>query len=150
MQHPMKNHTRDWLIIFVSLLLGLIIYVGTRTDRLFLNQFLDLFGVHSIKIFLANFLPYSRIPLWIIYSLPDALWMLALTMSVMLIWNFQLNRRSIPWIMGAIAVGFMLEMGQGLHMITGTFDVIDLLFIFMGASIPIVFTLLKFRLWKTK
>ncbi len=144
----MKKHTKVWFIIFLSLFLGLLIYTGTRTDRLFLNQFLVRFGAHSVKIFFSGFLAHSYIPLWMIYSLPDALWMLALMLFVMMIWDFKLDTRSLPWIIGAMCAGLFFEIAQGLHLIKGTFDVTDMLFIFIGASLPILFTLVKFRLWK--
>ncbi|MBK9980885.1 MAG: hypothetical protein IPP15_00430 [Saprospiraceae bacterium] len=112
---------------------------------------MDRFGTtHSIKIFFGEFFDHSHIPQWIIYSLPGALWMLALMLCVMMIWDFKLDSRSLPWIIGAFCVGLLFEIGQGMHCIKGTFDVIDLLFILIGASIPVLFTVLKFRFGKSK
>ncbi|MFZ1677923.1 MAG: hypothetical protein WAT91_11650 [Saprospiraceae bacterium] len=145
----MKNLTKVRLLVVVSLCLGIIIYAGTRSEMLFLNQFFSSVGGHYIRIFFHDVIGQIHIPYWIIYSLPDALWMLALMMTILMIWNFKLDAKSIPWIIGSVSIGLFFEFGQALHIITGTFDVTDLLFILIGASIPVLFTLVKFRLWKT-
>ena len=146
----MKIHTKPLLLVFVVLCFGVMIYVATRTDALYLNQWLAHIGGNSLKDFLQNLLSRISIPYWIIYSLPDALWMLALTLVVMMIWDFKLNRRSIPWIAGAFCAGILFEVGQGFHLVSGTFDVIDLISIGIGTFIPVSFTLLNIRLCKLK
>jgi len=103
-----------------------------------------------MKDFLQSLFSRISIPSWVIYSLPDALWMLALTLVVMMIWDFKLNRHSIPWIGGAFCAGILFEVGQSFHMIRGTFDFIDLISISIGALIPVSFTLLNMRLCKLK
>jgi hypothetical protein len=50
--------------------------------------------------------------------------------------------------MGAFFAGILFEAGQHFQWITGTFDTIDLLFLSLGALLPITFTLLKFRVCK--
>jgi len=83
------------------------------------------------------------IPGWIIYSLPDALWMMALITLILFIWDFKLNVRSIPWIVSAILTGLTLEIFQGFHLIRGTFDINDLILIVIAAICPLSFTFIK-------
>ena len=146
----MKIHTKALLLVFTVLCFGVLIYATTRTEALYLNQWIANIGGESLKYFLQNLFSRISIPYWIIYSLPDALWMLALTLVVLMIWDFKLNRRSIPWIAGAFCVGILFEVGQGFHLVGGTFDFIDLISIGIGALIPVSFTLINMRLCKLK
>ena len=146
----MKGNTKVLLLVFSVLCFGLLIYATTRTESLYLNQWLGHVVGNSLKDFLQNLFSLISIPSWMIYSLPDALWMLALILVVMMIWDFKLNRRSIPWIAGAFCAGILFEVGQSFHLISGTFDFIDLISISIGALIPVFFTLLNMRLCKLK
>jgi hypothetical protein len=71
---------------------------------------------------------------------------MALILFILMIWDFKIHRRSLVWLTLAVVAGTGLEVLQGLHWMRGTFDVVDLLLIFLAASIPITITLLKQRL----
>ena len=143
----MKNNTKVLLLVLISLCSGLVIYATTRTEKLFLNK--SLFPFLPIKI-IRDFISHIHIPQWIIYSLPDALWMLAFMLVILMIWNFRLNRKSLPWVIIALLAGLFFEIGQGFHFVQGTFDPKDLIGLFIGASIPIFYSLNKLRVCKIK
>jgi len=105
-----------------------------------------LIGFDTMQSFrtIVSEIPYIT-PDWIIYSLPDALWMFALMLVIMMIWDFRLTRQSIPWIILAVIAGILFEIGQGINIIKGTFDPIDVICILICAFVPLLFTLLRSR-----
>ncbi len=141
----MKNRSVVLLSIILSLAIGVFIYGITRTESIYLNQWLGQVGNGKVLDVLQGLVQNSQIPDWIIYSLPDALWMLALSWVILLIWDFKINSRSIPWISFAILFGGLLETLQGFHFVPGTFDMRDLLFMFIGAVLPVSFTSIKIK-----
>ena len=145
----MKNHTLPLLCILSSLCIGLFIYTTSRADILYINQWLAPIGGFELKSFFQSLLSQIFIPQWIIYSLPDGLWMLALTLSILMIWNYRIDKKSLPWLGTAMIVGISVEVFQAVHWIKGSFDIIDLLFIMLGAILPASFSFIKFRSCKT-
>lgn len=145
----MKNRSVVMLFILLSLTGGVLIYAVTRSESIYLNQWLGYIGngklLHSFQSLLLN----SQPPQWIIYSLPDALWMLALVMLILMIWDFKLHNKSIPWVVIAVLTGILYEVFQGFHLIRGTFDVGDLILMVIGALLPLSFIMLKIRACKT-
>lgn len=122
---------------FIPLLLGGIIYYFSRPNSIYFLNWTN-------KI--LNFEPPKfNFPNWITYNLPDGLWVFALTNLLLIIWNYKINRQTISWI------SIPLILGVGLEFSYGTFDLLDLTFIIVGATIPILFNLKnsKFTLTKT-
>ena len=145
----MKHSILVLLIVLSVLCFGVLIYATTRTEALYLNQWTSLLSGNTLKPFFQPFITYLSFPGWIIYSLPDGLWMLALMMLMMMIWNFKFNHKSLPWLACAFFTGILFETFQGLQWISGTFDINDIYCLCLGAFIPISFTLLKSRVCKT-
>ncbi len=145
----MKNRIVVLFLIVIILSAGIFIYAITRSESIYLNQWMAELGNGKVLYFFQALVQNVHIPHWIIYSLPDALWMLALTMLILLIWDFKLHRKSILWIAMAIMVGILFEISQRLHIVHGTFDVIDLILMMMAALLPVSIIILKMRLWKT-
>lgn len=145
----MKNRRLGLVFCLTCLCVGTLIYAGTRPESIYLNQWISQIGEGKVLLFLQGILQKVQLPEWTIYSLPDALWMLGLTMVILTIWDFRLHKTSIPWIALGIATGLIFEISQGFHIVGGTFDTVDLIFILMGALLPISFIMLKMRLWKT-
>ena len=77
------------------------------------------------------------LPAWVIYSLPDGLWMFAFAMSALSIWNFKLNDTSGKWIYSVIFIGIGFELMQGFVNRMGVFDWKDLFIMIVSASIAI-------------
>jgi len=72
---------------------------------------------------------YHLIPKWIIFSLPDGLWVYAWTAFMASVW-YNSDSRSISrlWVFSGVALGVGSELSQLLGWIPGTFDIGDLLF----------------------
>jgi len=74
----------------------------------------------------------AQLPAWVTFSLPDALWAFALMRVFCIIWKDRLTRESAPWLFGAAVIAVGSELGQALSVVPGTFDPIDLVFLFIG------------------
>jgi len=73
-----------------------------------------------------NLRPKESLGGWVVYSLPDGLWLFSYILLMGCIWNFNLKRSfyaSFP--LAFIAIGS--ELLQILGWVPGTFDVVDLL-----------------------
>ena len=113
------------------LLAGSAIYVLFRHDIIFVEMLP--FSVPRIETDSS-----CRLTQFAIYSLPDALWYAALLMFMSAFADGRcLNRHILRF---AIVLPFGLEAGQYLHIISGTFDIIDIL------SYLITLTICKWKL----
>jgi hypothetical protein len=74
---------------------------------------------------------------WVVYSLPDGLWMYSFVLSVLSIWNFKIDQSSRLWLYTAICVGLGFEGMQGFVKGLGVFDWHDLIFMIIGAVLAI-------------
>jgi hypothetical protein len=86
----------------------------------------------------------SLIPGWIIYSLPDGLWIYALSMSLFLIWGNDYLKTSI-WVVIALLMAPSLEIMQYFHIIHGTFDCRDLIIYIIASFSSVLIVKLKLQ-----
>ncbi len=141
----MKNRLAHWLIVILCLGCGVFIYFFSRPQTIYLNQWLATI-THGHRFFdFDSWLSGVRLPGWFIYSLPDALWMAAAILLILMIWDFKLYTRSIFWLGLAFLSGLLFELLQAIHLLPGTFDVMDILFLTGGAVFPLIITPVKFR-----
>jgi hypothetical protein len=145
----MKRPASILFLVVLPMLLGLFIYMSSRSESIFLNQWIATQNQGKVLNFFQNLIP-GNIPQWIKFSLPDALWMLSLTTLVLFIWDFKLNKKSMLWVGSTILCGIVLEILQLFGFIRGTFDVLDLLFLIIAGSIPLFFILFKQYTCKTR
>lgn len=82
----------------------------------------------------------AYLPECLIYSLPDALWMLSLSTLIHTIWKDESTKSLLIWSLLTPIIAFSWEMAQGLKLIKGTFDWIDILFYGL-VTITIIFNL---------
>lgn len=66
-----------------------------------------------------------------IYSLPDALWLMAFGLFLQLIWINETKRIRIIWTVVPCSVAVLWELFQATHHVNGTFDLVDLIFYFL-------------------
>ncbi len=101
--------------IFAPIFLGVMIY----------GLFRGLYLIDPTKKYFP-ILDNSHLPNWIIYNLPDGLWFYAFLSTVILIWEQKLAGRFLAWVLLAIIISSLLEIGQAYHLVHGTFDANDL------------------------
>lgn len=106
----------------LSLFIGGCLYLMYRSDSLVMFEWCKSLGIYDMVI---NLRPKESFGGWIVYSLPDGLWLLSYVLLMGSIWNFNLKRSlyaSAP--LAFIAVGSELLQIPG--WVPGTFDVADL------------------------
>lgn len=137
--------TMKWKILIGTLpvLLGGLIYLTYRADTLLMFIWFKYIGLTGFINFLRtdNLLQNLTIPNWVKFSLPDALWLFSFTYSILLLWDFKLNRQSVIWIFLAPTVGLFSELGQLVGAIRGTFDNVDLLLLLLATILSFSFVI---------
>lgn len=123
-------------VLFFPVVLGGFIYIIFRTERLIMFRWFEHLGlsteINRIKSF-RNIYPFSD---WVIYSLPDGLWMFSYVALSLEIWKFSITCQNIFWIFSLPVAAVLSELLQLFNMIPGTFDLIDITFYLLGSIIP--------------
>jgi hypothetical protein len=128
-----------------TLVFGTLIYMAFRCENLIVFSWLD-------KLYLTKAVYQLRfytdtlniiLPNWFLFSLPDGLWVFSYVSFILYIWNNKLNSQNIFWILFIPFIAIVLEFGQYFKIISGTFDLNDLIFYSLGTVLPIfIFNLL--------
>ncbi len=129
------------MAVFFSLLVGVLIYITFRSGHCspIMQGIVDVAGgrIASLVYLFIGEEPRQ----WLIYSLPDSLWMFAFCTSILIIWSFEISKFCWFWISVALAMGMLLEILQYPGYIPGTFDSSDLLVMLGAAGLAFLFTI---------
>jgi hypothetical protein len=110
-----------------ALFVGGLIYVLFRNDSLVMFTWFERLGLSS----LIDSLRYAAtgistyLPRWVVFSLPNALWIFAGLSLFSIIWGHDPRNSRIIWFSAFWIVALGMETGQALHIVPGTFDWID-------------------------
>jgi hypothetical protein len=115
---------------FLPLALGAILYLLFRSEHLKVIELFSVFGIENQLMIVRNqFIDLkSNIPSWIYYSAPDGLWSYSFIASYSFLWS----ERSNLWQYLAVFFCLSYEILQGLKILPGTFDFMDLAMIALG------------------
>ena len=124
---------------FLVFLLGVLIYLLFRSESIRVFDYLTYVKLDKPLSIIRSFtLPLTQfIPDWIIYSLPDGLWLFSFSLIISEIWNKEDNIRFWFWILLFPFTAIIWELGQALHVVSGTFDWIDA-FIYSSVTVLII------------
>jgi hypothetical protein len=101
-------------------------YVALR-DGLRLHAWVRVFGSDAVDR-VRDAGRAANLPSWVRFTLPDALWQLALCLIVFAIWRGAAwTRAKTAWCAAAASFGVVIEVAQLAHLIEGTFDVADVI-----------------------
>ena len=100
-------------------------------DALNLSCIINNLRTHSTQM-------VSYLPEWFLYSFPDGLWMFSYISILLVIWNNRIYKNNIHWILLVPVVAILCEFGQLFNCISGTFDVVDIIFYILGTCLPIL------------
>lgn len=103
--------------VCLPLFLGTSIYHFGRSGTYLYQEWFDLKVIR----------PSIKIPNWMLFNLPDFLWLYAFSNLMLLIWNHQLTFTSLSWVLSGFFIAVFSEVLQGISKIPGTFDTLDLL-----------------------
>jgi hypothetical protein len=114
--------------VILPLAFSAVIYVGLRSVHLRINRLLidSPFGAAVNALREALTPAANHLPTWILFTLPDALWVYALTSWLISIWSGSESTFKSIWISTGLLSAFMIEWAQATHLLAGTFDVADL------------------------
>ena len=129
------------VLSLLTLFNGIILYMAYRDESILMFQWLKQIGIDNHIIKFRRYVP-SEIPSWIYLSLPFALWNLSLGFSLLSIWYFKLHKEiKLFIIMVVIFSGLLIEVLQGLSIVRGTFDPLDLFLLLISSLTIIIITL---------
>lgn len=132
---------RDLIGRLVPLMIGGAIYILFRTASLRMFGWFEVVGLTTfIDDLRATTYHFSyNIPEWVLYSLPDGLWIFSYVGVVLYIWKNSVSFDNLFWITIIPLLAIGSEIGQLLGIVIGTFDVVDLLLYTVGAISPFLF-----------
>ena len=109
-----------WEVITVifQLFLGWLIYNIRPTGNGWIDNFKFIDSVES----------YDKIPDFLLFNLPDGLWVFALTSQIQILWKKRSSNLNLTWLFIALIFSFSFELFQLTNLIAGTFDYLDLVF----------------------
>ena len=123
-----------------TLLLGGLIYVLFRQDTLKMFSWFDDINISAaISELRFHTVPLSgHFPNWFLYSLPDGLWLFSYLSVLLVVWDNVISKHNIHWLLLVPMVAIFSEIGQLFEIVSGTFDISDLLFYLFGTVLPIL------------
>ncbi len=145
--------------VILPISFGILIYLFFRSKSIIVFRWLDVFEnsnqIESLRNFLFQY--NSHLPSWLIFSLPDGLWVYALTSTLFIVWGKDFLHKDFLhkdflhlklWLIVSILIGPLLEFLQFLKLFPGTFDFKDLLFYLIGSILSL--TMVKHNLIKNE
>ena len=108
----------------IILLVACYVYVSHRDGDMILYSMLGIDGNSSLFIALRQ--NATDLPAWVIYNIPDGLWLLSYLLMIEAIWGNG-KQRKIWFIIPVILFAFLLEVLQYIGFFPGTGDVLDML-----------------------
>ena len=133
--------------IVIPLLIGMAIYVCFRgNDLVVYSWFPILKGISNVFYIQdgLSFIPKS-VREFVIYSLPDGLWLYSFTCFMIIIWDKSQSKLKYVWMSFAVMIALTHEIGQGLGLVVGTFDLKDLTVYVFAALAAVIVTKKFFR-----
>ena len=86
---------------------------------------------------------------FVLYNLPDGLWILSLFFLLIAAWDANNKSYVVPWLIVGLVLAYFLEVLQYHGMIVGTFDVMDIMTYSLTFLLTLIFYLLqKSHKWK--
>src|SRR5580765_6207739 len=130
------------LHVLLPIVLGGLIYICWRPQDLLMFRWLRAAGVESlINSLRAIAAPFRAIiPHWIVYSLPDGLWVYALTAFMIIRWRDRDSLTKLFWLSTGLLLGVGSELGQLAGIVPGSFDYSDLIVCLLAPTAAIIFT----------
>lgn len=132
------------LHIIIPLFIGGVIYLLFRTENL---KMFEWFEIMKLDLVVKNLRMLSLVrnfeyPYWIVFCLPNALWVYSLTAYLLLVWKN--SKGAIFWFLLGPAIGLSSELLQINGIFPGTFDSADLAFTAVFSVFPLI-TVYPFR-----
>ena len=132
-----------WRLVLgiVALFSGTLIYLGGRGVSHPVSQLFMKAGFERQVVGLSQWGSEIKWSEWVLYSLPDGLWMYSFMVFIMALWGYKWEGYGKYWIVATGVMGIALEVLQSFISSLGTFDLIDLIFISIASYLAIFFNI---------
>jgi hypothetical protein len=120
---------RPWgTFVVLPLALGVLAYLTFRAPGIRLFSWAHGLGLDGAVSTLRDVGAPVRahLPSWLLGSAPDAAWAFSFGAAVGLVWRGRTSRAAWAWRVGCGIVAATVELGQGLGVVPGVFDYVDL------------------------
>ena len=114
------------ILSIIFLFIGGLIYIIYRSLTLQMFVWLKHLGIYPSVISLRNE-KCLNLPNWVIYCLPDGLWMLSYLLIMLALWHKRPTRKALIYPMILPCFMNCTEILQGFNCFPGTYDTLDLL-----------------------
>ena len=142
----MKSHSiRAWYkvstvaIAFTCIFMCGLMYISFRPDTLKMFHFFKVFGLLDYLDELQH--NPARVPMWMLYNLPDGIWLFAYSILIGAIWNFKI-RDCWMFILVMPFICIPHEFLQGLGIMHGTYDPSDVLAYLLAIIVGFIYVYL--------
>lgn len=122
-----------WFVV-LPIAIGAIVYLLFRSPQLLVFRWIDALGLLDETMVIRHYLDFMRLPDAFLYSLPDGLWVYAVTNSMLLIWG---GRPPAYWLFAGLSLAVGGEVGQALSFVPGTYEHLDIIAYFLGFSLAL-------------
>jgi len=132
-----KKSQNIFFHIIFPLFVGGMIYILFRNENLLMFRWFEFWGLNDLILNIRRLVNGIQLFEWVLYSLPNGLWIYSLISFMIILWNKKINLDNILWFIIIISLGIFWEICQGIEIISGTFDWIDLIFCFVLSVISL-------------
>jgi hypothetical protein len=133
------------ILSFFSFAIGVNIYSDLRGYDWGLFKWVDILlplNLNSISHLLGD-------QSFILYNLPDGLWMVSFMLLLTLLWSGKSRLHLLWWLIVTLLIGLSMEVMQYYNWLSGTFDLWDMLtYIVIFFFLSIILFIKKSILWK--
>ena len=124
----------------ITLTIGSLIYILFRSESLKVFAWMDALdclkitkSIRSISLKIVDIIPN-----WMLYALPDGLWLSSYVCLMLMIWKNKINKENAVWIFSMPLIAILSEAGQIFSIIPGTFDWMDVVMYLLGTILPLI------------
>lgn len=127
---PRAVRNRDFLLhVALPTAAGAMVYLLFRTTSLLVFDWLQALCLLRWTLAARELCSGIHLPDWLLYCVPDGLWVYAVTGWMCLIWT---RRPPLPWLLIGVVLGVGGELGQLVGVVPGTYQHLDLVFYLLG------------------
>lgn len=123
--HPSLSKAFRILLAIITLTLGGLIYYAYRAETLSMFKWAEYLGLERLIACLRDFTSNSRPSEFVVYCLPNALWSASYLLAVDAL--VATEDHKLVWGISLPTIAIILEVCQAFNIISGTFDILDLL-----------------------
>jgi len=125
--------------VIIPMIIGGLLYILYRDNSLLMFYWFRSLGIENFIILMReNVLLVNKIPNWVIFNLPNGIWIYSLTSLMLIIWYKDINKLKYIWLAIGPIIGISAEIGQFIHILPGTFDTTDLILCFFAGIAPFI------------